>query len=68
MNKQPISDAHDTDLRTSQAAMERAAVRARELAARTGTELIVSRDGVLERIKPQTGSVQEPPAPYGTRP
>lgn len=52
MNTQPISHAKDTDLRLSQAALERAALRAREVAARTGTELIVCRNGKLAHIKP----------------
>ena len=58
MNTQPISHAKDTDLRLSQAALERAALRAREVAARTGTELIVIRNGKLTRIKP--GSAEAP--------
>jgi hypothetical protein len=41
-------------LRGSWPALQRAARRARELAAQTGTELIVMRDGVLQRIRPQT--------------
>jgi LDH2 family malate/lactate/ureidoglycolate dehydrogenase len=53
MNTQPISHARDADLRLSQVAMERAAVRARKLAAQTGTALIVSRNGVIERIQPE---------------
>jgi hypothetical protein len=40
-------------LRGSWPALQRAARRARELAAQTGTELIVMRDGVLQRIRPQ---------------
>lgn len=54
MNTQPLSHAKDADLRLSQAALERAALRAREVAARTGTELIVSRGGRLVRIHPET--------------
>jgi len=68
MNTLPISQAKDADLRLSQAAIERAALRARQLAAQTGTELIVSRNGVIERIKPQeisaNSQAQEPPAPF----
>lgn len=72
MNKQPIETARDADLRLSPQAMQRAARRARELAAQTGTAIVVSRDGVIEHIRPQleaTGaSVQEPPATYGDKP
>jgi len=69
MNSQPIANANDADLRLSPIAMKRAARRAHELAARTGTAIIVSRNGVIERILPQKASaaehVQENPAPYG---
>lgn len=72
MNKQPIETACDADLRLSHTALERAAQRARTLAAQTGTVLIISRNGVIERISPQPAaaveSVQEPDAPYGERP
>lgn len=68
MNKQPIENARDTDLRLSPLAMRRAAQRARALAVQTGTALVVIRDGVLEHINPQPGTagmqVQEPPASY----
>lgn len=71
MNKQPIETARDRDLRLSPQAMRRAAQRARELAAQTGTAIVVSRDGVIEHISPQSGPagryVQEPPAPYGDK-
>lgn len=53
MNKRPISQAQDNDLCLSQTALERAAQRAREVAAQTGTEVIISRNGVIERIRPQ---------------
>jgi hypothetical protein len=51
--------------------MERAALRARQVAAQTGTALIVSRNGVIERIQPSATealrSLQEPSAPYGSQ-
>ena len=50
MNSKPIELARDPDLRSSQAAMHRAARRARELAAQTGTALIVSHNGVIKSI------------------
>lgn len=68
MSKQPIETARDSDLRLSPQAMRRAAQRARELAAQTGTDIVISRDGVIEHIspwsEPAVTQVQEPPAPY----
>lgn len=65
MSKKPISLARDPDLRLSQVALERAARRARELAAQTGTDLIVRRNGVAERVPPAPAphaeSTHEPP-------
>jgi hypothetical protein len=67
MNKRPIETARDSDLRLSLQAMKRAAQRARELAAQTGTALVISRNGVIEHIFPQPELVEphvhEPPAP-----
>ena len=72
MNTKAINQANNADLRGSWLALQRAALRARELAAQTGTELIVSRCGVIERIKPlpdMTGQqVRESTAPYGDKP
>ena len=68
MNMKPIESARDADLRSSQPAMQRAARRARELAARTGTAIIVSHNGVIEQIRPEPErmtSVQESASPYG---
>ncbi|MBS0613379.1 MAG: hypothetical protein JSS24_09445 [Proteobacteria bacterium] len=71
MNTKTINQANNADLRGSWQALQRAAQRARELAAQTGTELIVSRGGVIERIKPQPTSAQqqvhESAAPYGDK-
>lgn len=68
MNKQPIGQARDNDLRLSEAALLRAARRARELAMSTGTAIVVSRNGVIEHIKAETigapQAVQQPEAPY----
>jgi hypothetical protein len=66
MNKEPIELARDPDLRFSVAAMQRAALRARELARRTGTCIVVSRNGVVELLDPdapelETSKLQEPP-------
>ena len=71
MNKQPIEQAHDADLRLSAAALRRAAQRARELAQQTGTAVVISRDGVIQYLKPavanQATGVQEPNASYGAK-
>lgn len=68
MNTKTIDQANTADLRGSWAALQRAARRARELAAQTGTELVVSRNGIIERIKPQPDTTnnptQETPATY----
>ncbi|HRP26113.1 MAG TPA: hypothetical protein PLF79_16750 [Thauera sp.] len=61
MNKQPLEAARDTDLRLSAQAMQRAALRARELAEQTGTAIVISRDGVLEEIRIEK-SASIPPA------
>lgn len=53
MNTQPISAVQDQDLLLSEAAMQRAAQRARQLAVQTQTELVVSEGGVLKKIKPE---------------
>lgn len=62
MNTKTINQAKNADLRGSWPALQRAAQRARELAAQTGTELIISRDGAIERIRPRptAGSLQTP--------
>lgn len=53
MNKRPIEQANDRDLRLSQVALQRAAQRARELAAATGTAVVVSRNGIIEHLTPK---------------
>lgn len=72
MNKQSIETAHDPDLRLSQNAMQRAALRAHALATQTGTAIVVSHNGVIEQIEPTpepiAQSVQEPQSPYGQKP
>jgi hypothetical protein len=69
MNNKPIAEAHDDDLRLSEAAMNRAAQRAHELALRTGTAVVVSHHGVLQEIRPIATiqpllTAQEPLAPF----
>jgi len=60
MNKQPIDQAHDRDLRLSQVAMQRAARRAHDLAKTTGTMIVISRDGVIEHLKPKSQELSTP--------
>ena len=68
MNKRPITEARDSDLRLSEAAMQRAAERARELAHTTGTALVVSRNGVVEYLLAGEAAspalAQKPATPY----
>ena len=72
MNTKGNRQANSAELRGSWQALQRAARRAREIAAQTGTELIVSRGGVIERIKPLPDAaaqqVRESAAPYGDKP
>lgn len=64
MNRKPISDAKEDDLRLSMA-LERTALGARGLAERTGTELIINRDGVIEWVAPAGGVYQSrEPKPF----
>lgn len=69
----PIETAVNADLRNSREALLRAARRAREIAAQTGTAIVVMRNGVLEHIHPTPQApaathVGEPDAPYGKQP
>jgi hypothetical protein len=45
-----ISEAKDPDLRASLAALQRASLLAREIAIKTGTHLVIVKDGQLLRI------------------
>ncbi|WP_310568168.1 hypothetical protein [Hydrogenophaga sp.] len=71
MNTKALDQANNADLRGSWHAIQRAAQRARELAAQTGTDLIVSRGGAIERLRPQPAPsprlAQEPDASYGNK-
>jgi hypothetical protein len=66
---QPIENAANADLRGSWPALQRAARRARTLAAQTGTAVVVMRNGTLEYLYPQPNStpiqVQEPATDIG---
>ncbi len=52
MNAPIVSRLADADMQAAPAALQRAALRARELAARTGTLLVVARDGRLIEAEP----------------
>jgi len=52
MNRASIETALDEDLRLSVGAMQRAALRAREIARQTATALVISQNGVLELLQP----------------
>lgn len=52
MNGKPISEANDPDLRNVDAALKRAAARAREIARQNGTKIVVNRGGKTVLIDP----------------
>jgi len=52
MNGKPISEANDPDLRNVDAALKRAAARAREIARQSGTKIVVNRGGKTVLIDP----------------
>lgn len=60
MNPKPIHLAKSATLRGSLPALQRAAQRARLLAAQTGTAIVVERDGVLYHIYPSLPQQQTP--------
>jgi hypothetical protein len=70
MNPRPLEAALDPDLRMSKAALQRAALRAREVALQTGTTLVVSGEDAIQTLStPQanprlTTEVREPTAHY----
>lgn len=51
-SKRPISEARSADLRGSLPALRRAAARARQIAAQTGTAIVIQREGKLEHVYP----------------
>ena len=63
MSNNILEKIKDADLRAAHGALLRAARNARELAQRTGTRLVISRNGVVEYVLPH-GAVQEPAATY----
>ncbi len=55
------SDGANTDLIGAQAAIRRAAQRARQLAQQTGTDLIVVRAGQVVRLSPEKSDAAQQP-------
>jgi len=53
MNTNDISNAKDPDLRASLGALRRAAQQARKTAIQTGTDLVIVKDGRMQRISPE---------------
>jgi hypothetical protein len=51
VNLKPISEAETPDLRNAPAALERAFLRAQEIARQTNTFLIVQQNGQLVKLK-----------------
>ena len=67
MNISPLETAKNPDLPASFKALQRAARRARDIAAKTGTALVIVRAGVVTLEQPNGESltgVAEPSAPY----
>lgn len=65
----PIEEARTPDLRGSKPALRRAACRAREIAAQTGTAVVIVRNGMVEHVYPQARAparmVHETAPPHG---
>ena len=57
MNARSIETATSPMLRHSKQALERAATRAREIAIRTNTLLVVKQDGLVVHLNPRTMQV-----------
>ena len=60
MNKQPIENALDPDLRFSHQALQRAALRAHEVARQTGTLIVIYRNGAVEHVQPDAACILPP--------
>lgn len=57
MNDKPLESAKDPDLRFSHQAMRRAALKAREIAAQTGTAIVITERGVMREVHPTADQV-----------
>jgi hypothetical protein len=53
MSKRSIEEARDPDLRGSLPALRRAALRAREIARKSGTAVVIWRNNRIEYLKPE---------------
>lgn len=54
MSKRSIKEARDPDLRGSLPALRRAALRAREMARKSGTAVVIWRNNRIEYLKPES--------------
>jgi len=54
MSKRSIGEARDPDLRGSLPALRRAALRAREIARKSGTAVVVWRNNRIEYLQPES--------------
>jgi hypothetical protein len=63
MSKPRESQLPDPDMQEAPRALLRAAQRAREVARRTGTGIVVFRDGVVQEISPDDDEDDSPAAP-----
>jgi hypothetical protein len=65
----PIEQARSADLRGSAPALHRAAARARQIAAQTGTAVVVVRNGSVQHLYPvqTTPTVHGVPEPQTSR-
>ena len=66
MINKPISEAQDPDIRNSQAALERAAKQAREIAINSGTSLVVKRNGKTVLVGPSKNRINKILYLYGS--
>jgi hypothetical protein len=64
MSGVPVSNLPDDDMQAAPAALARAGLQARELARRTGTAVVIVRDGILveERVDDSSQPVEAPMA------
>ncbi len=64
MSASIVDNAKDADIRNSNAAMERAGLRAREIAIQTNTTLIATHNGQIVELDPRT---MQPIAPKSNK-
>lgn len=71
MGDKSLVSAKGPDLRFSHQAMRRAALKAREIAAQTGTAIVITEQGVMREVHPSadqvTPSVQESKGVYNDK-